>query len=583
MRYLKSIRWHVIAESANDFGVPKFQIERNVQSLSVLPLWGLDFLTPTHGIFEDYLDTYVEENSLNSIRIDIEKNFIPILKSLVRCSRALNFTREHIDEATKALVDLNTYFAAGRHWGDVWNSKLVKETWRQLWLSDNDDNMIPISQWLDAECPTELHLDQALDMWHRYLFIFSLPVPEEIPDVFQASHHFAGASYGVLCKVKRNCTLHVWDHCISWREVTVFLSSSMSFDPPFVCTSLISLSRMTSVLILHHADVVLPCADFFNPGWEIELGSQQNTICHRREFARKIDPVVNGICNMEKFTPIKEIKTAKPTATMLSHVRFVKDIKNAILAADIIVNEWGFKDYKLDVYGDMEKAPAYSVECQEIIASKKLREHVALRGLGSPSKVLEEAWIFLNSSVSEGLPLAMGEAALTGVPVVCTDVGASFRVVTDPITWEKFSAVVAPNDALSLARAQVGILALLDEWAKFGDGDERPKMSYTPSREEVDMIQARMYEQRSARRRLGMMGRENVQSSFSSERYLREHEQMLWIGKDASPSYRAKSVRGTPAMSARSTMMLSKKFDEGRWSVMSSSNASSRIDLTLTP
>jgi len=72
-------------------------------------------------------------------------------------------------------------------------------------------------------------------------------------------------------------------------------------------------------------------------------------------------------------------------------VRFVKDIKNAILAADIIVNEWGFTDYQLDIYGDTEKAPAYSVECKEILASKSLRDYVTLKGLGSPSKVLEEA------------------------------------------------------------------------------------------------------------------------------------------------------------------------------------------------
>lgn len=94
---------------------------------------------------------------------------------------------------------------------------------------------------------------------------------------------------------------------------------------------------------------------------------------------------------MEKFIPITKIKSKKPTVTMLSHVRFVKDIKNALLAADIIVNEWGFKDYQLDIYGDMEKAPAYSVECKEILASKSLRDHVALKGLGNPSKVLEEA------------------------------------------------------------------------------------------------------------------------------------------------------------------------------------------------
>jgi hypothetical protein len=33
----------------------------------------------------------------------------------------------------------------------------------------------------------------------------------------------------------------------------------------------------------------------------------------------------------------------------------MKDIKTAILAADIIVNDWGFNDCRLDIYGDMEK------------------------------------------------------------------------------------------------------------------------------------------------------------------------------------------------------------------------------------
>lgn len=319
----------------------------------------------------------------------------------------------------------------------------------------------------------------------------------------------------------------------------------MSFDAPFVCTSLMSISRLASVLILHHADVVLPCADFFNPGWEVEIGTQEGTLEHRNTFKRKIDPVVNGICNMERFKPIEKIKTTVPTAVMLSHVRFVKDIKNALLAADIIVNEWGFKSYRLDIYGDMEKAPAYSVECKEILASKGLRDNVVLRGLGSPFKVLEDAWLFLNSSVSEGLPLAMGEAALTGVPVVCTDVGASFRVVTDMATGKRFSPCVAPNDAYSLARAQINVLAMLDEWSEFADDAPgyRPKLSLNPTAEEVEMVTKRMYEKTEQRRRLGMLGRANVQTSFSQERYLREHEQMLWIGKHQSQSYNGRISR----------------------------------------
>ncbi|KAJ5618631.1 hypothetical protein N7528_006742 [Penicillium herquei] len=542
---LNGIRWHIISENANDYGVPKFQIERNVQSLTVLPQWGLDFLNPTHGVFQNCLDSEVVERSHDTRVEDIEKHFLPILTKLVRCARTTNLTRQHIEEATNALVDLNDYFANGRSWNDVWMSDTVKNAWRQLWLSEDVEDTIPASQWWNAELPSLHQLDNALDMWHRYLFIFSIPVPERIPDVFQASHHFTGATYGILCKAKRKCALHVWDHCISFREMTVFLSAAVSFDSTFVNTTLISLGHLACVLIEHHADVVLPCAEYFNPGWEVELGTAEGALQHRRTFARKIDPVVNGITNMEKYKPIEKIKTQTPTCVMLSHVRYVKDIKTAIMATDLIVNQWGFKDYELHIYGDMERAPAIASQCQELIASKGLSEKVILKGLGNPSVVLQDAWLFMNSSVSEGLPLAMGEAALTGVPVVCTDVGASFCVVTDRATGKKFSEVVAPNDYDSLARAQIRVMALLEQWAPFADdkeGDLVPKLEFHPSPEEIQAISDRMYAKQEQRRNLGMKGRDNVLNSFSSHRYLREHEQMLWLGKYQSHSYIARSA-----------------------------------------
>jgi glycosyltransferase involved in cell wall biosynthesis len=562
---LKTIKWHIVAESANDYGVPRFQIERNVQSLTVLPLWGLDFLNPTHGILQNTLDSAVVKRSYDTRTADIKKNFLPILTSLVQCSRTINLTRQHIEEATKALVDLNTYFESTRNWNDVWNSAIVKKTWRELWLTEDMEGTLPVSQWWDFERPTMLQLDQALNMWHRYLFIFSIPVPEKIPDVFQASHHFTGATYGILCKIKRKCTLHVWDHCISFREFTTFMSSAVSFDTPFVNSSLISLGHLSCVLLEHHADVVLPCAEYFNPGWEVELGTAEGSLEHRRTFARKIDPVVNGICNMEKFEPIKTIKTDTPTVVMLSHIQYVKDIKSAIMATDLIVNKWGFTDYRLHIYGDMERAASHSTECQELIASKGLREHCVLKGLGNASVVLQDAWLFLNSSISEGLPLAMGEAALTGVPVVCTDVGASFCVVTDRTTGDRFSEVVPPNDAESLARAQISVLALLGRWSAHAEdtpGTSVPVLAYpNPTHEQVQQITQRMYEKTEQRRRLGMLGRNNVLKNFSSERYLREHEQMLWIGKYRSRNYQFRS--STPqSLTAQSWVSLESRNEK---------------------
>ncbi|KAL3441768.1 hypothetical protein BJX65DRAFT_322050 [Aspergillus insuetus] len=530
---IKRVRWHILAESANDFGIPRFQVERNVESLTILPQWGLDFLHPTHGIFQRSLYSAIAQKTCTTTDDDIRANFIPILCTLVRCARMDQPGPVHVKEATQALVDLNDYFES-RSWNDVWMSDVVKQTWRELWLSDNLEDAIPASQWLEAERPTISQLDNALDMWHRYLFIFSIPVPEQIPTVFQVSHHFTGATYGVLCKMKRQCVLQVWDHCISFREITAFLSSAVSMDSLFVNNALISLGHLSCVLILHHADMILPCGEYFNPGWEIELGTCEGTLQHRKLFNRKINAVVNGIANMERYKPAKEAKkTGPPTVVMLSHVRYVKDIKTAILAADVLVNHWGFRNYQLNVFGDMQRSPGYSSECQQMIDAKDLRGHVFLKGLGDPLVALEDAWLFMNSSISEGLPLAMGEAALAGLPVVCTDVGSSFCVVTDPTTGQKFSEVVAPNDPTALATAQINILALLGLWVAFAEDEEGyipPTLSLRPSNEDVRRIAQRMYDKAEQRRKLGLLGRANIYKNFSSERYLREHEQMLRLG-----------------------------------------------------
>ncbi|RAL63519.1 hypothetical protein DID88_003939 [Monilinia fructigena] len=249
---LKAARWYMIAESANDFGVPKHQTQENVQTLKVIPIWGLDFMTPTHGIFRDRLDSEVVHAVRDPTKLDIKKNFVPILKALVKERGQVNIRRT-----------------------------------------------------------------------------------------------------------------------------------------------------------------------FSNPGWEVEIGSHQGKLEHRNIFKRKIDPVVNGIppADISKFSPIKDTTSPLPTVTMLSHVWYAKDIKTAILAADIIVNVWGFKDYRLDIYGAIDKAPQYSTDCFEILASKSLPGYVNLCGTASPTAVLKKTWVFLNSSISEGLPLALGEAALTGAPV----------------------------------------------------------------------------------------------------------------------------------------------------------------------
>jgi Glycosyl transferases group 1 len=208
------------------------------------------------------------------------------------------------------------------------------------------------------------------------------------------------------------------------------------------------------------------------------------------------------------------------------------------------VNEWGFKEYRLDIYGGLDRMPFYTVECQELLAAKSLRGYVTMKGYGNPKAVLEDTWVFLNSSISEGLPLAIGEAALTGAPIVCTDVGATFQVLTDPDDPKKrYGTVTAPNDPRALARGQIALLAVMDEWEEYGEDKESPgplPQQFTPR--DVERITQRMKDKTEQRRKLGLQLRKIVQKSFSGDRYLREHEQMLWIGKHKNENLRRKAA-----------------------------------------
>ncbi|KAK0871047.1 hypothetical protein LTR87_013052 [Friedmanniomyces endolithicus] len=171
---------------------------------------------------------------------------------------------------------------------------------------------------------------------------------------------------------------------------------------------------------------------------------------------------------MDAFRPVPSIRTKIPTAVMLSNVQLIKDVKTAVLAADIIINKYGFEDYRLLVYGAQDRQPSYTLEIVNLMNSRGLAGKVVLAGFGNPREVLKDAWLFLNSSISEGLPLAIGEAALSGVPIVATEVGATSLVLTDPSDINKrYGEVVPPNDSESLARAQLSILAMLGQWAQY--------------------------------------------------------------------------------------------------------------------
>ncbi|POR39127.1 Uncharacterized protein TPAR_00687 [Tolypocladium paradoxum] len=519
-----TIRNHVLAECANEYGIPRFQIERNVQSLKLLPLWGLDGKDAHHGLIDNILQSQVDDKIHDTdVQRDIAGVFIPLLKDFVRGARTKRYSRADLIKYTNVMLSISKYYEH-KDYNRTWNSKEVEDAWAEAWLMPyNDPNVNDPSDYFDIERPSFHDFREAMGIYMAYFFIFSVKVPDECPRVFQSTHHGISSLFGMILKYRRGVTFGIWDHAILWRESCLNISPAQCELPISVQSMLLSGIRMATRLAYFHADVVTPM-------WETELGSDRGKLCNRNHFRRKIDPIVNGISNMDSFTPVDKVRTDMPTVVMLSNIQFIKGIKTAILAADVIVNRYGFKDYKLMIYGAKDRQPSYALEMDKLIVKSNLSDNVVLAGFGKPKEVLKDAWLFMNSSVSEGLPLAIGEAALAGVPIVATEVGATALVMTDPTDQEqRYGEVVAPNDPVALARAQLNILCMVGPWTKFTDEDENVVLPDEITPDDVEWLSQRMHERGDDRRKLGLLSREVVLHSFHGNRYLREHEQMYWI------------------------------------------------------
>ncbi|KAH7009665.1 hypothetical protein EDB80DRAFT_776044 [Ilyonectria destructans] len=529
-----TIRNHVLSECANDYGIPRFQIEKSVQSLKLLPLWGIDGGTANHGVIDNMLESVVDKKVADTgVQRDIIGTFVPLLMEFVKGARTRRLARPDLIKFSNVILSMAKYYEH-KDYTLTWSSKEVEDTWVAAWLVHYDDpNVINPSETFEIERPSIPDFRVALGIFRAYFFIFAVGIPEDCPRVFQSTHHGISSLFGLVLKHRRGASFGIWDHAILWRECCLNISAAQCELPLSVQSMLLASIGLASRLAYFHADVITPCASLFNPTWEIEIGTEKGTVGNRNLFKRKIDPIVNGISNMDAFTPVDKIRTEKPTVLMLSNVQVIKGVKAAIQAAEIIINRFGFTDYQLVVYGAKDRQPAYALEMEKFITDNNLSDKVILAGFGNPKVILKDAWLFMNSSISEGLPLAIGEAALAGVPIVATEVGATALVLTDPQNPDlRYGEVVPPNDPMALARAQISILSMVGQWTNFTDEAGQKNTPTLPDEitpTDVEWLTKRFYAKAEYRRELGMLSRKVVLHSFHGNRYLREHEQMFWI------------------------------------------------------
>ena len=261
-----TIRNHVLAETANDYGIPRFQVEKSVQSLKLLPLWGIDGKTPNHGILDNLLQSQVDRKIRNTdVRHDVGKSFVPLIKLLVRGARSKKPTRAELQQYSQVFIAFSNFFEK-KDYNTTWQSKEVMNAWAEAWLApQNDTNASEPASCFEIEQPSMKDFQDALAIYTSYFFIFSVQVPEDCPRVFQSTHHGISSLFGLILKYRRGTTFGIWDHAILWRECCLNISPAQCTLSIPVQSMLLAGIGLATRLAYFHADVIVPCTSVFNP------------------------------------------------------------------------------------------------------------------------------------------------------------------------------------------------------------------------------------------------------------------------------------------------------------------------------
>jgi glycosyltransferase involved in cell wall biosynthesis len=174
----------------------------------------------------------------------------------------------------------------------------------------------------------------------------------------------------------------------------------------------------------------------------------------------KLRIIPNGV-DVARFSAIRTGETrGRPTVLMIGRIVPIKDIRTFIAAVALL------KDIVPDVLailiGPEDEDPEYAAGCRRLV--DQLGAGSAIEFLGrvpNVMKYLGAADVLALSSISEAQPIAMLEAAATGLAIISTDVGSCREIIEgfdgDPVKG-RGGFVVEPCNPKAMAEALATVL-----------------------------------------------------------------------------------------------------------------------------
>ena len=164
----------------------------------------------------------------------------------------------------------------------------------------------------------------------------------------------------------------------------------------------------------------------------------------------------------------------RPTIAFIGRVTPIKDVQTFIDVAERLLGQ--FPNLEALVIGPMDEDPEYAQACIAEVNRRHLTNTVRFTG---PVKVLDHLGsidVVVLTSISEAQPIALLEAAATGLPAVTTDVGSCREIIEgfaeDPVVGRGGIVVEACNPR-AVAEALATILLDAELRAEMGQVMQR--------------------------------------------------------------------------------------------------------------
>jgi len=283
----------------------------------------------------------------------------------------------------------------------------------------------------ERRCPDESFIDFVWT-WRAIHAPVMQILHAEIPEA--SVYHLVSTGYaglaGMVARLRYRRPVLLTEHGIYVRERQIDIARAdwiheaprrthaVRLDPGAMKSLWTRFFRRLGELTYAHCDEILTLFEG-NRQLQIELGCPP----------ARTRVVPNGV-RTDVFAPLRDVAPIPDGVrriALVGRVVPIKDVKTFVKACALVASVRD--DVAFFVCGPTDEDPEYTAECRALADSLGLGERLRFTGTIDVREWLPRLDLTVLTSVSEGQPLTVIEAACAGVPTVTTDVGACRELV----------------------------------------------------------------------------------------------------------------------------------------------------------